>query len=371
MRSLSVVPLKVAEQSSNRNESAMSNEELMSAEHEFVIKDFKTESGVVLPEARITYGTYGTLNAARDNAVLLPSSYMAPYQGYEWLIGPEKALDLDKYFVISTEAFGNGRSSSPSNTPEPLHGPRFPAISTRDNVKAVHQLLTDDLKIEHLQAVIGFSMGAQQAFQWAVSFPDFMDRIVATAGTAKTYGHGIVRLDGQIMALTSDENFNDGDYLTPPVKGLQTFGQVWAGWLMSQEWWRQELWRDPKSPQLTFDDGVALYRDGLATAGDANDLILQMRTWREHDVGATSPFNGDIEAALQSIKVPVLYMPSTTDLYFPMNDAEYEAAFIKQGTLLPINSLWGHTAGAASNPADAIFLNESIAAFMAGTTGAK
>jgi homoserine O-acetyltransferase len=342
----------------------MSNEELASTEGQCIIENFKTESGVTLPEVRITYGTYGTLNAAKDNAVLLPSSYMAPYQGYEWLIGPGKALDLDKYFVISTEAFGNGRSSSPSNTSEPFHGPRFPAISTRDNVNAVHQLLTTEFQIHHLQAVIGFSMGAQQAFQWAVSFPDFMDCIVATAGAAKTYGHGIVRLDGQISALTADENFNDGDYTTPPTKGLQAFGQVWAGWLMSQEWWRRELWRDRHDQGRTFDQAVAEFRNGLATAGDANDLILQMCTWREHDVGMTSPFNGDIAAALESIQVPVLYMPSTTDLYFPMNDAEYEAGYLKQGTLLPIDSLWGHTAGAGSNSADAEFLNESIAAFL-------
>jgi homoserine O-acetyltransferase len=289
---------------------------------------------------------------------------MATYDGYDWLVGPGKALDPDKYFVISTEAFGNGRSSSPSNTPEPFHGPRFPAINTRDNVRAVHTLLTQELGITHLRAVIGFSMGAQQAFQWAVSFPDFMDRIVATAGTAKCYGHGVVRLDAQIIAITTDESFNGGDYITPPAKGLQAFGQIWTGWLMSQEWWRQELWRDPSNPQLTFEDAVALYRDGLASAGDANDLILQMRTWREHDVGQTPPFNNDVEAALASIQLPVLYMPSTTDLYFPMNDAQYEAAFLKHGTLLPIDSLWGHTAGAGSNPADAAFLNESIATFL-------
>lgn len=340
----------------------MSNNQPASTQHEFTIHNFKTESGQVIPEARITYGTYGKLNEAKDNAVLLPSSYMAGYEGYEWLVGSGKALDPEKYFVISTEAFGNGRSSSPSNTPEPLHGPRFPAISTRDNVHAVHALLTQDVGIEHLQAVIGFSMGAQQAFQWAVSYPDFMNRIVATAGTAKTFGHGIVRLDSQIISITSDENFNGGDYVVAPEKGLQTFGQVWAAWLFSQEWWRKELWRD--TPETTFEDGVARYRNGLATAGDANDLILQMRTWREHNVGLTPPFNGDVEAALASIKVPVLYMPSTTDLYFPLNDAEYEAAFLKHGTLMPIDSLWGHTAGAGSNPADAAFLNEKIAAFI-------
>src|ERR1700679_2420847 len=173
-------------------------------QHEFVIRNFKTESGVVLPEARIVYGTYGQLNAARDNAVLLPSHYMADMHGYGWLIGPRKALDPSRQFLIATELFGNGRSSSPSNTPEPFHGPRFPVTTIRDNVAAVHQLLTTELGVQHLQAVIGFSMGAQQAFQWAVSYPDFTDRIVATSGTAKTYGHGIVRLEGQIAARSEE-----------------------------------------------------------------------------------------------------------------------------------------------------------------------
>jgi len=174
-------------------------------EHTFVIHNFRTESGITLPEAKIVYGTYGHLNAAGDNAILLPSHYMADMNGYDWLIGPGKALDPARQFLITSELFGNGRSSSPSNTPEPFHGPRFPVTTIRDNVEAVHQLLTQELGVRHLQAVIGFSMGAQQAFQWAVSYPDFMDRIVATSGTAKTYGHGIVRLEGQIAALTTDQ----------------------------------------------------------------------------------------------------------------------------------------------------------------------
>ncbi len=332
--------------------------------HEFIIKNFQTESGVVLPEARITYGTYGELNAAGDNAVLLPSHYMAKFRGYEWLIGPGKALDPGKLFLVSTEMFGNGNSSSPSNTPEPLHGPRFPVTTIRDNVNAVQRLLTEQLHIKHLRAVIGFSMGAQQAFQWAVSYPDFMDRIVATSGTAKTYGHGIVRLEGQIAALTADENFKAGEYTAPPEKGLQAFAMVWTGWLFSQEWWRRELWKNPATPELTFEKVVERYRTKFIPGADANNLILQMRAWQKHDVGGTAPFKGDVEAALRSIKVPVLYMPSETDLYFPITDARYEAQFIPKCTLLPIPSLWGHPAGAAANPADAKFLNENIAAFM-------
>jgi homoserine O-acetyltransferase/O-succinyltransferase len=339
------------------------NEEPM--QHEFVIRNFKTESGVVLPEARIVYGTYGQLNAAGDNAVLLPSHYMADMHGYGWLIGPDKALDPKKLFLITSELFGNGRSSSPSNTAEPFHGPRFPVTTIRDNVEAVHRMLTEQLHVRHLKAVIGFSMGAQQAFQWSVSYPDFMDRIVATSGTAKTYGHGIVRLESQITALTLDPAFNGGDYTGPPTKGIQAFSMVWTAWLFSQEWWRQELWRTNPSLGSTFAEVVEHFRTNFIPGADANNLILQMRTWEKHDVGNTAPFHGDAAAALRSIKVPVLYMPSETDLYFPVTDARYEAAFIPHCSLVPIPSLWGHPAGAGASPADAKFLNEHIASFLA------
>jgi homoserine O-acetyltransferase/O-succinyltransferase len=333
--------------------------------HEFVIGNFKTESGVTLPKARVVYGTYGHLNAARDNVILLPSHYMADYHGYEWLIGPNHALDTSKLFLVTTELFGSGHSSSPSNTPEPLHGPRFPVTTIRDNVEAAHRLLTEELHITHLRAIIGFSMGAQQAFQWAVSYPDFADRIVATAGTAKTYPHGFVRLEGQIAALTTDAAFQNGDYTSPPKKGLEAFGLVWTAWLFSQEWWRKELWREGAKPGTTFESTLDEFRTNFIPGADANDMILQARTWEKHDVGATPGFGGDVGKALGSIKVPFLYMPSETDLYFPVGDARYEAAFMHSVTLMPIPSLWGHTAGAGASPADEKFLNDSIGKFLA------
>jgi homoserine O-acetyltransferase len=334
--------------------------------HEFVIKNFKTESGVVLPEARVVYGTYGHLNAARDNAVLLPSHYMAKLTGYEWLMGADKALDPAKLFLVTTELFGNGSSSSPSNTPEPFHGPRFPVMTIRDNVEAVHRLLTEDLKVTHLKAVIGFSMGAQQAFQWAVSYPEFMDNVVATSGTAKTYGHGYVRLEGEIAAITADEKFKGGDYTEEPQAGINAFGMVWAAWLYSPQWWREELWRTNAKPGTTFEDVVERFRTRFIPGADANNLILQMRTWEKNDVVATPGFGGDEKKALESIKAPFLYMPSMTDQYFPVSDARYEAQYMRTVSLLPIPSLWGHPAGAAASPADGKFLNENIAAFLAG-----
>lgn len=331
--------------------------------HEFVIRDFRTESGTVLPKAHVVYSTLGTLNAAGTNAILLPSHYMANFNGYNWLIkgaDPNRVFDPSRDFLILTELFGNGRSSSPSNTPEPYHGPRFPVMTIRDNVEAVYRLVTTELHVKHLRAVVGFSMGAEQAFQWAVSHPDFMDAIVATSGTAKCYGHGYVRLEGQIAALTTDPAWQNGDYSTPPVKGLEAFSMVWAGWLYSQEWWRQELWRTPTV--TSFDQALQVYRKRFSA--DANDYILQARTWQRHDVGTTPGFNGNVETALRSIKARVLYMPSETDLYFPITDARYEQALIPRVTFSPIPSLWGHTAGAASNPADLRFLNDRIAAFL-------
>ena len=344
------------------------------AHHEFVIDNFHTESGAVLPKARIVYGTYGTLNAARDNAVLLPSHYMANHHGYDWLIAGQgsaaqaseaRALDPAKLFLIATELFGNGQSSSPSNTPEPFHGPRFPVMTIRDNVEAVHRLLTEELQITHLRAVIGFSMGAEQAFQWAVSYPSFEDRIVATAGTARAWPHGVVRLEGQIAALTADPDFKGGDYTAPPRKGIEAYGMVWLGWLYSQEWWRREMWKTT-APDRTLEQEIENRRHTFFANNDANDLILQARTWQRHDVGTTKGFNGDTAKALRSITVPVLYMPSATDLYFPLGDAQYESQFIARVSLVAIPSLWGHPAGAGGNPVDRAFLNEKIGRFLSG-----
>ena len=341
-------------------------------QHEYILRNFRTESGTVLPEAHLIYGTYGRLNAAGDNAVLLPSHYMAEMHGYGWLVksakSPDHALDPAKLFLITSEEFGNGRSSSPSNTPEPFHGPRFPVMTIRDNVNAVHQMLTEQLHVQHLRAVVGFSMGAQQAFQWAVSYPTYMDRIVATSGTAKTYGHGIVRNEGEITAIETDPVFANGNYTVQPEKGIESFNLMWTGWLFSQEWWRRELWREDDPKLTTLAEVIDHNRKQFIPGADANNLILQLRTWESNNVGQTPPFRndhgGDVEAALRSIQVPVLYMPSATDLYFPVEDARYEAQFISHCTLLPIPSLWGHPAGAGASPADEKFLNEHIAAFL-------
>ena len=94
-------------------------------------------------------------------------------------------------------------------------------------------------------------MGAEQAFQWAVSYPGFSDRIVALAGTARCWPHGRVRLEAEIAAIESDTAFRGGDYTAPPKQGIRLFGLIWAGWLTSQQWWHDELWKGPSWPRAT------------------------------------------------------------------------------------------------------------------------
>jgi homoserine O-acetyltransferase/O-succinyltransferase len=326
----------------------------------FPLGDVRLEGGAVLPNATLAYATLGTLNTQRSNAVLLPSWYGSDHHGYDFLIGPGRALDPARDYIVLTEMFANGWSSSPSNTPAPFNGPRFPAIAIRDNVSAVHRLLTSELGVTHLRAIVGFSMGAQQAFQWAVSHPAFTDRIVAYCGTAKTYPHGVVRLEGAISALAADAAFADGNYTTPPRKGLAAWSRHWAGWVFSQEWWRRELFK----PRWSSVDAVLEDRTNRDAVRDANNLISQARTWQRHNVGETSGFNGDHERALRSIQAPVLYMPCETDLYFPVGDARYESGFIAGVRLVAVPSLWGHSAGSGGNPADNDFIDRQIGEFL-------
>jgi homoserine O-acetyltransferase len=333
----------------------------------YALGRFTFESGATIDNAHVTYATWGTLNAAADNAILLPSWYGGRALSYQFLIGAGRALDPSRDFIVATEMFGSSGSSSPSNTPPPFDGPRFPRVAIRDDVEAARRVLRDGLGVRHLRAVIGFSMGAQQSFQWAVSYPGEVDAIVALCGTAKTYPHGRVRLQSAIDALAADPKWKGGDYTEFPTDGVRAWAEHWAAWVYSQEWWRQELYK-PRG--ATVDAFLVEYVKGWNNR-NLNDAIQLARTWQAHDVGTTKGFDGDVERALRSITMPVLYMPGATDLYFPVTDAQYERAFLADVTFVPIPSIWGHTSGGGSNPADVTFLNAEIGAFLNRKPGSK
>jgi len=170
----------------------------------FDLGDFTLSGGATLRNARLAYKIYGTLSANRDNAIVYPTWYSGRHWENEWLIGGGMALDPARYFIIVPNMLGNGLSSSPSNTPPPYNGPRFPDIRVQDNVRAQHKLVTERFGIERLVAVTGWSMGAGQTYQWAVSYPEMVPRIMPFCGSARTSLHNIGFLEGVKAALTAD-----------------------------------------------------------------------------------------------------------------------------------------------------------------------
>src|SRR4051794_40121738 len=137
----------------------------------FDLGDFALTEGATLREAKLAFKTYGTLSDARDNAIVYPTWYSGRHWDNEWLIGDGMALDPARYFIIVPNMLGNGLSASPSNTPPPYDRARFPRVRVQDNVRAQHTLVTEHFGIEKLVAVTGWSMGAGQTYQWAVSYP--------------------------------------------------------------------------------------------------------------------------------------------------------------------------------------------------------
>jgi len=321
------------------------------------------QSGQTLSDARLAYVTHGTLNAARDNAIVFPTCYAGRHGDNAWLIGPGKALDTERYFVVVPDMLGNGISSSPSNTPAPHDRMRFPHVTILDNVTLQQRLLREHLGVRAVQLVVGFSMGAQQAYQWAVSFPDDVARIVAICGTATCSPHNWVFLEGVTAALRADAAWQGGDYDDPPVTGLKALGRVWAGWGLSQAFYRAHTYE--QLGYATLEDFLADEWDKGFLDWDANDLLAMAWTWQHAAVGATPGFEGDTARALGSIRARTLPMPCQTDLYFPPEDSALEAAQIPGAELRVIPSIFGHRAGGGSVPADNAFIEAAVREWLA------
>jgi homoserine O-acetyltransferase len=150
----------------------------------FELGEVALQSGATLRDAKLAYKTYGELNADKSNAIVYPTWYSGRHWDNEWLIGEGMALDPAKYFIIVPNMLGNGVSSSPSNTPPPYDAARFPHVTFYDQVEQQHKLVTS-FGIETLPLVTGWSMGAGQTYQWAVSYPDMVQRALPFCGSPR------------------------------------------------------------------------------------------------------------------------------------------------------------------------------------------
>jgi len=322
----------------------------------FSLGDLPAEKGGVIKDARIVWQTHGALNAARDNVVLYPCSYTAQHPDMAWLIGPDGILDPGRWFIVIPNMFSNGLSSGAAETPD------YPAIVTsRDNVLAQRRLLTEQFGIERLAAVYGFSMGAQQAYHWAALFPDAVARAIVVCGTARTATHNKVFLSSLLRTLeAAHEHLGNGRFSAEPRAALKAFAHIYAGWALSQDFYRADLHRTALgAPDL--DTFLRTDWEERYHARRAANLYAQLVTWYHGDISDNALYGGDLVAALQAIRARVLLMPGRTDLYFPPADNAAELPHLAQAELRPIPSVWGHRAGNPSaSPEDFAFLKSAV-----------
>ncbi len=318
------------------------SEGIWSADH------VRLQRGGTLKQARIVWKTYGTLSPRRDNVILYPTSYGAHHTDIEWLVDVRHCLDPSRYFIVIPNMMTNGLSSSPSNTPG------FPEVTTFDNVMLQRQMLVELFGIDRLKLVYGWSMGAQQAYHWGALFGEAVERIVVNCGSAKTAPHNFVFLEGIRTTLQA---------AATPQQGLRAMGRIYAGWALSQTFYRREMWRGLGFASL--EDFLVRSWEANFLRRDMNDLLAQLFTWQQGDISANDLYRGDLQMALAGIKAKVLLMPSATDLYFQTDDNREELPYLKYGKLVEIPSVWGHRAGnPRDNPEDAAFIDAQVEALL-------
>jgi len=329
----------------------------------FELGDVVLQSGLTLRGAKLAYKTYGNLNSRRNNAILFPTFYGGQHTQNEPMIGEGMALDPQRYFIIIPNMFGNGLSSSPSNTPPPYDRARFPPVTLYDNVMCQHRLVTERFGIERLALVTGFSMGAQQTFHWGALFPDRVERILPWCGSARTSRHNFVFLEGVKAALTADDAWQGGWYDKPPSKGLRAMARVYAGWFVSQAFYREEAYVQMGAASL---EDFLVMQERRRLSGDANNFLAMLWSWQHADISASTMYHGDFSKALGAITAKAIVMPSRTDLYFPPEDNEWEVRHMPNAEYRPIPSIWGHMAGSpGANPVDTAFIDHALKELLA------
>jgi homoserine O-acetyltransferase/O-succinyltransferase len=313
----------------------------------FVFHDFRTTGGEILPEVTLAYVARGTLAPDGRNAILITHGYTSgprmiePGEGssegsWTTLVGPGAPIDTDRYFVICSNMLGSSYGSTNAASIDPRtarpYGSKFPRITVEDIVTAQKRML-DGLGVKHLRAVVGPSYGGFQAFQWGVTFPDFMDGLVAVVTSPKTAGTD--RTGSLLQWFEPDPNWNGGDYYA--TGGVQkTLAALRVDTLTRYGMAASLAARLPTKA----DADAELHRiaDTWAAGFDANSLFILGRAIETFDV--TSRF--------ELIKVPLLYVLSRTDALFPPSIAPGVMDGLKaagvDATYFEIDSDEGHLA---------------------------
>ena len=335
----------------------------------FKLGNFDLQCGETLQDAFISYEAHGQLNSEKSNVIVYPTWYSGSHEDVRAAIGPGRALDPEKYFILVPDMFGNGHSTSPSNTEYPHDRGRFPSVTPYDNVIAQHQLLTNLDGITKIKLVVGFSMSAQQAFHWGALYPELVGAIAPICGSPKTASHNWLFLETLKKALILDENFNSGDYVLQPEAGLRAFTAIYASWAFSQTFYRENLhlsWLGEKFDSMS--SFLEFWHNFFTPKNDANNLLAMLDTWQRADISKHKKFGGDLSSALSAITCKAIVMPGRTDMYFPPEDNEIQVAMMPNAELRVIESIYGHGAGGPgfSNQEDDDFIDQALIELLGG-----
>lgn len=332
--------------------------------HEYFTMDaFELAEGETLRNCTIAYTTFGELNDAKDNAVLFPHMYSGTNKDMEMYVSEDSAINPAEYFVIMPNQIGNGLSTSPHNTPPPYGQAEFPKVRISDDIRAQHRLVTEEFGIEELQLVLGWSMGAQQTYEWAVRYPEMVNRAAPIGGTARNPVISGLLVDALSDAITSDPNWDGGFYTDPNDvrRGLKRHARIWAIMGASDALYRQEAWRDAGFSSLN--DFMHAFWDEWFLPMDPNDLLCMAWKWQNADVSRLT--DGDLEQALDRISAKTYVMPFEQDMFFTVESCQSEEQMIPDSEFRPISTPWGHFGMLGLDPSDKALIEETIRDLLA------
>ncbi|HVY25777.1 MAG TPA: alpha/beta fold hydrolase [Polyangiaceae bacterium] len=286
-------------------------------------------SSEVINACKVEYRTLGTLNADKSNVVVWATWFSGITKDLLELVGPGKLVDSTKYHVVLVGALANGVSSSPSNSPTQPRS-RFPVVTIRDMVESQHRLLTRVLGFSHVRAVMGISMGGMQTFQWGVSYPDFMDRLVPIVGSPRLAPYDLLLWQANLDAIERDSAYQSGNYRQQPL--LPVVQQLADLNLTSAEEYDRRMTR-----QQVMD----ARRELAPPRFDANDRVRQLQAMMEHDISRTT--GASLENAAKAVKARMLVVVNERDAMVTPGPALDFAKLAKAETLV-LHGNCGHKA---------------------------
>ena len=320
------------------------------------IPNFSFECGEKLKDMRVGYATHGSLNAQKSNAILVTHGTSANRHTFDVYIGPGKAFDTDKYFVICVDAIGGDTSSSPKDG----LGIDFPRYTIRDMVKAQHHLVTEGLNLPGLVAVGGSSMGAFQSLEWGIHHTDFMKGLLLVVPAARAPVNIKTVIDTMIEVVKLDPAWNGGRYMQNPVEGLRCAGMVFGTWFVS------DLYLESRRTPQQYEDALLVMAKAFVE-WDAVSWMWRYLASREHD--ASKPFGGDMARALQQVKAKALVLPGATDRVLPTFGARELDEGIAGAVYVEIPSDLGHMAqnplGMGTDTRENRFVDAAFTKFLA------